>query len=89
MWRVGNKIKLNVYKDDRPVCQCHNATDALDIVETMERIECQEAQREVIVKLKTALTSIRTMKERIPFDAADAATECVRVAKEALAELNR
>lgn len=31
-----------------------------------------------------ALVEIRTIKERIPFDSADAATECIRIAKEAL-----
>lgn len=32
MWRVGNKVPLNVYEGDRPVCQCHNAEDAQRIV---------------------------------------------------------
>lgn len=35
-------------------------------------------------RLLQALQQIATIKERIPFDAADAATECIRIAKEAL-----
>jgi len=34
-WRVGTKVPLNVYEGDRPVCQCHNATDATRIVAAM------------------------------------------------------
>jgi hypothetical protein len=34
-WRVGHKVPLNVYKGDRPVCQCHNAEDAAAIVQAM------------------------------------------------------
>jgi hypothetical protein len=35
MWRVGRKVPLNVYDDDRPVCQCHSANDARRIVAVM------------------------------------------------------
>ena len=31
-WRVGNKVPINVYDGDRPVCQCHNPRDAEMIV---------------------------------------------------------
>ncbi len=34
-WRQGNKIKLNVYCDDRPVCQCHTEEDAVALVTAM------------------------------------------------------
>ena len=34
-WRVGTKIKLNVYEGKRPVCQCHNKRDAKRIVDSM------------------------------------------------------
>jgi len=30
-WRVGSKVKLNVYFDDRPICQCHSEADAMMI----------------------------------------------------------
>lgn len=36
-----------------------------------------------------ALYEIATIKKRIPFDAADAATECIRIAKEAIEEARR
>ena len=28
MWRVGTKVSLNVYEDDRPMFQCHTSEDA-------------------------------------------------------------
>lgn len=31
-WRVGSQVPINVYEGDRPVCQCHNVTDARLIV---------------------------------------------------------
>ena len=34
-WRVGSRVDLNVYDGDRPVCQCHNAEDAANIVAAM------------------------------------------------------
>src|SRR4051794_8034131 len=34
-WRVGRKVPLNVYRGDRPVCQCHNELDAREIVDGM------------------------------------------------------
>ena len=37
MWRVGKKIKINVYEDDKPICQCHDAETALHIVQVMNR----------------------------------------------------
>jgi hypothetical protein len=35
-------------------------------------------------RYRDALTRIRNIKAMIPFDAADAVTECIRIAKEAL-----
>lgn len=31
-WRVGRRVPINVYDDDRPVCQCQTAMDAKLIV---------------------------------------------------------
>jgi hypothetical protein len=31
-WRVGGKVPLNVYRDDRPMFQCHTPEDAAEIV---------------------------------------------------------
>ena len=36
-WRLGKKVRINVYEGDRPVCQCHNERDAARIVEAMNR----------------------------------------------------
>lgn len=38
IWRVGVKVKLNVYEGDRPVCQCHSESDAQRIVAAMNAI---------------------------------------------------
>lgn len=35
IWRVDRKVPINVYEDDRPVCQCHTAEDASRIVQAM------------------------------------------------------
>jgi hypothetical protein len=37
-WRIGKQIPINVYEDDRPVCQCHTATDARRIAAAMNRV---------------------------------------------------
>lgn len=34
MWRQGTNVPLNVYEGDRPVCQCHTASDAKFIVQS-------------------------------------------------------
>jgi hypothetical protein len=47
MWRVGNKVPINVYEDDRPVCQCHNEIDAKAIVDAMNG---ESAIRELIAQ---------------------------------------
>lgn len=31
-WRVGGKIPLNVYEDDKPMFQCHTPEDATRVV---------------------------------------------------------
>jgi len=33
MWRVGNRVPINVYKDDQPVCMCQSPELAAEIVE--------------------------------------------------------
>lgn len=38
VWRVGEKIKINVYEGDRPVCQCHHVSDAIRIVMAMNKV---------------------------------------------------
>ena len=57
-WRVGRKVPINIYDGERPVCQCHCVEDALNIVKAMNRAECQDMQREVIGRLRTALEDI-------------------------------
>lgn len=41
MWRQGNKIKLNVYKNDTPMFQCHTPEQAEEIVELLNIGEFQ------------------------------------------------
>lgn len=53
MWRQGNKVSINVYDDDRPVCQCHSEEDARAIVHAINSLasknkeinECHTCQR--------------------------------------------
>lgn len=53
-WRVGNKIPVNVYKDDRPVCQCQTSDDAARIVKTMnERERCLTIARDILSQERT------------------------------------
>ena len=49
-WRVGKTVTLNVYENDRPVCQCHNAEDAANLVAAMNG--------EVIVKDQYPISSV-------------------------------
>lgn len=35
MWRVGTQVPINVYKDDKPVCQCQTPELAAEIVACM------------------------------------------------------
>ena len=44
-WRVGRKVPLNVYDADRPVCQCHDATDAQAIVDALNRADGRDSDR--------------------------------------------
>jgi hypothetical protein len=34
-WRVGRRVRLNVYDGDRPVCQCHTEAEARIIVDAV------------------------------------------------------
>lgn len=54
-WRVGRKINLNVYEGDRPVCQCHTAKDAADIVDALNGELRQIAVDSEIVRLHELL----------------------------------
>ena len=56
IWKVGSKVKLNVYKDDRPICQCHSKEDAEELVAGMN---AQEAQK------KTSAAQLRVLARMI------------------------
>lgn len=50
-WRVGGKIPLNVYEDDKPMFQCHTPEDAARVVgllndERRVRESCLDLARE-------------------------------------------
>jgi len=49
MWRVGSKVPINVYEDDRPVCQCQTAADAARIVQAMNAAEESDPQDEGLI----------------------------------------
>lgn len=37
-WRIGKKVPINVYDNDRPVCQCQTAMDAKLIVRAVNKL---------------------------------------------------
>lgn len=37
-WRTGKKVPINVYDNDRPVCQCQTAMDANLIVRAVNKL---------------------------------------------------
>lgn len=43
LWRTGRQVPLNVYVNDRPVCQCHSPEDARRIVAGMNYAEARIA----------------------------------------------
>ena len=46
-WRIGSKIPINVYDDNRPVCQCQTAMDAKVIVRAVNEYLDRIAEAEV------------------------------------------
>lgn len=52
-WRVGTKIPLNLYKDERPVCRCHNEEDARELAAGMNAAYAlAEGMAEAIVEAR-------------------------------------
>lgn len=51
VWRVGSKVPLNVYENNRPVCQCHFEHDAVKIVDALN-------SNNVIAELKADLSKL-------------------------------
>ena len=78
-----NEIHLAELADARALIQQigTNTAQALNA-----KLDSDEKHQAEIARLRKALTAIRTIKDRIPFDAADAATECIRIARIALEE---
>ena len=50
IWKVGSKVNLNVYKDDRPICQCHSKEDAGELVAGMNAQEAQKKPSAAVSK---------------------------------------
>ena len=42
-WRVGNRVPLNVYRGDEPICQCHTPEQAREIVAAMNAAQPESA----------------------------------------------
>jgi hypothetical protein len=40
-WRVGSKVPLNVYEDDKPMFQCHTPEDAARVVALLNTSDSQ------------------------------------------------
>lgn len=45
-WRVGTKVRLNVYEGDRPICQCHTEEDAARVVRAVNRMIANEGKQQ-------------------------------------------
>lgn len=41
-WRLGKRIKQNVYEGDRPVAQFHSVEDAILVVTAVNYLKCAE-----------------------------------------------
>jgi hypothetical protein len=44
----GSKVKLNVYLDDRPLCQAHSEEDAALIVKALCALDAQDKTDQLI-----------------------------------------
>jgi hypothetical protein len=53
-WRVGEQVPINVYDGDRPVCQCHNESDAILIVQAVNLVRWLQ---------RTAPETLKTWRE--------------------------
>jgi hypothetical protein len=45
-WRVGTHVPINVYEDERPICQCHTVEDARRIVRAVNGIAATQPSHE-------------------------------------------
>jgi predicted transcriptional regulator YheO len=70
-WRVGEKIPINVYDGDRPVCQCHTAIDARRIVQAVNAL---------LENLPVERETLKAIAHRTIVEALD---ECGTIAKAA------
>lgn len=43
-FRVGSRVKLNVYDGDRPLCQCHSESDSQMVVDALTRLHSTAAK---------------------------------------------
>lgn len=66
-WRQGRNVPINVYEDDRPVCQCHTALDARNIVDAMN-VRAALAERERKARLDEAKESDAIIKDSLEAD---------------------
>lgn len=79
MWRVGAKVPISVYEDDRPVCQCHNEDDAARIVRAMNAVAAPEAERWEYREVREANNwSCRFIERRTPATATTPAGKWTR-----------
>jgi hypothetical protein len=58
LWRVGQKVPVNVYEGDRPVCQCHSPEDAALIVASVNALASDRGRVH-----KTALDHRKTPRQ--------------------------
>jgi len=59
-WRTGRQVPINVYDGDRPVCQCHTASDARLIVEAVNGDVSPAQRQELRCLVQAALRGVAT-----------------------------
>ena len=66
IWKVGSKVKLNVYKDDRPICQCHSKEDAGELVAGMNAQEAQKKPSAAVSKPLVGAARRKVLRMMMP-----------------------
>lgn len=64
-WRVGTTVPINVYEDDRPICQCHDGATAKRIVDGMNLAEGLKHSAPSIIDLLQKARSFTVSTEQL------------------------
>lgn len=62
-WRTGRRVKLNVYRDDEPMFQCHTPEQATEVVALLNLGEQASADTERLDWLLTNTETVVILRE--------------------------